>query len=666
MDIFRAGIIVLNMGLGRLKLISYAILFCVSINGFSQQPCSELQNATAKQIFNEAYSDYASGRIYKASGLLREVIALEPGYAKSYYLLGMINIEKTNFNPIAAEKNFLKALELCPDIDKYAYYYLGQLAFNKKDYSNAGKYMALFTKEQEDIRNKNDLSEALKILEESNFKMSFYGNPVPFNPILLKGLSTVKDEYLIAISADEQLAFFTRKILEKENEPYDEDLNREKEVFMYSRRDSLGDFHQGYPMPYPFNQSYNEGSASLSLNNRVIYFTSCGYVSDYLNCDICYSEFRNGKWGPIQIIGNEINGRSSWESQPSISPDGSTLIFVSDRQGGLGGYDLWSSARTPDGKWTQAQNMGNVVNTRGNDRSPFLHPDGASLYYASDGHRGLGGYDLFISRLGSDGKWNTPMNLGYPINSEADETGLAVNAYGDKAYFASNKLKGPGGWDFYTFELYQGARPKPVRLLAGEVKTPKGIVPAKTRVEVKNLQNMDTKNVGVDQQSGRYATTINPNETYLLTAKSRDHVFASKLIWPMPSLKGYLPEIKMEIRPVVVGQNYAIEDILFDFDKFVIKAESIYILENMYDFLMEHPTVEIQIQGHTDIVGTDEYNKELSEQRARAVYDYLVSKGIVAERMSSIGFGSSLPVSTNDTEEGRARNRRTVMRIVKK
>lgn len=657
---------ILHMGyLKALKSIFLAVFLFFSFGLKAQEPCADISNPTAKKIYSEALADYKAGRMFKASGLLREVVALEPTHAHSYYLLGMINIEKLNYNPIAAENHFLKAISLCPEVDFYAYYYLGQLTFRMKDYSRALKFMNTFLEKKEDIKSREDLREALRIQDESAFKMSFYSNPVPFNPVLLKGLSTPLDEYLIAISADEQLAFFTRKIPVKDQERNPDDLNRVKEVFMYSQRDSLGEFHQGLPMPHPFNQSYNEGSASLSLNNQVLYFTSCDYIGSYLNCDICFSEFIDGKWSRIQFIGNEVNGRNSWESQPSISPDGNMLIFVSDRPGGKGGYDLWFARRGADGKWTPAQNLGDQINTSGNERSPFFHPDGVSLYFASDGHRGLGGYDLYVSRKLGPGQWSAPMNLGYPINSEADETGLAVNSSGETAYFASNKLNGPGGWDFYTFELYQAARPKPVRLIAGEVKTPGGLVPPKTRVELKNLANQEVKDVGVDQTTGKFATTALPDATYTLTAKSRNHVFASRIIWPIPALRLPSRPMKLEVRPVEPGKNYAIDDILFDFDKFDLKAESFFILDNIFDFLREHPRVEVQIQGHTDIVGSDQYNQVLSEQRALVVYAYLVEKGINPERLSSRGFGASRPVTTNETDEGRARNRRTELLILK-
>ena len=274
-----------------------------------------------------------------------------------------------------------------------------------------------------------------------------------------------------------------------------------RETFTISERQENGKFTYGTPLPEPFNQSKNEGGPTITVDNRDMVFTKCANTlinidQVYYNCDLYYSEYVDGYWGPITNLGKNINRDDTWESQASISPDGQVLFFVSDRPGGIGvgeydtvrTYDIYYSTRDANGNWRVAQNIGKPINTEESEKTPYIHSDKKTLYFSSTGHPGLGGYDIFISRLGENGKWSKPVNIGHPINSENDDVGLFVNTLGNKAYFSTNRYS--GNYDIYEFDLYKEAQPNKVVLVKGNLDFDK-----ENAADIKiQLQNVDSKN----------------------------------------------------------------------------------------------------------------------------------------------------------------------------
>jgi outer membrane protein OmpA-like peptidoglycan-associated protein len=342
------------------------------------------------------------------------------------------------------------------------------------------------------------------------------------------------------------------------------------------------------------------------------------------------------------------------------------LYFVSDRPGGYGGYDIYRTVMVDSCNWCAPENLGPEINTAGNEKSPFIHTDSQTLYFSSDGLMGLGGYDIFFTKLQDDGKWGKPKNIGYPINSEDDEVGFFVSTDGKTGYFASNKYNGFGGWDLYAFDLYPEARPEKVLFLKGKVESDSTESLRDALIEVKNVETKKITEIKVDSTSGEYVSALLFKNDFIVTVKKKGYVQESKYISKMSPRFSTPAVLDLNLEPIRVGRSYRLNDIYFDFNSIELKPESKIVIDEFAGFLNDNPTLKVSIQGHTDNIGNEEDNLKLSQERARAVYNYLIEKGIAPERLSYKGFGESKPVSQNDTETGRARNRRTEFVIVGK
>ncbi|MEI6435679.1 MAG: OmpA family protein [Bacteroidota bacterium] len=653
-------------------IFSFLHVFSYIGDGFqertSDDPCKIKLDKKTEKIY-QAGIDYLKRSNYILAGQqMRKALDAEPACVDAYFALGVINLKKTGYNLKEAEKNFLKALELCPTYDIYTYFYMGEICYGREDYEKTIAYLSEFIKDVDKIKKDEDYNRAVELIDYSKFITGIMKNPVPFEPKVVEGISTSENEYLPILSPDNQMALFTREI---RSEPDRNSLTSEvrtKEKFFFSLCDSSGVFEAGEEMPRPFNINDNEGGATLTADNNSLYYTVCRFdaVKKYLNCDIYLSENIGGAWQPIHSVSANINSPGSWESQPTISADGRVLYFVSDRSGGFGGYDIYRSIKGDNGEWSAPVNLGSDINSKGNEKSPFIHPDSKTLYFSSDGLMGLGGYDVFFTKLNENGVWQKPKNIGYPINSPDDEVGFFVSTDGAKGFFASNKFKGKGGWDLYSFDLYDSARPEKVLFIRGNVKSEFSTEPLNARIELKNMETRKISEIPMDSITGNYVAVAPFNSDYIMTVKKTDHVYESKYISKFDSLFKFPAKVDIEMKPIELNKSYRINDIYFPFNSFELQAESKAVLDLLFDFLLENPNISIQVQGHTDNIGNDASNLKLSESRAESVYKYLVEKGIELTRLTYKGFGKSIPVASNDSEEGRAKNRRTVFVIIRK
>ncbi len=645
-------------------LFAIIILFSFHSFAYSQEDkCPPLQDERLQQLFKEAVGSYKSFSFRRATSILTEVIRREPDFAPAHFLQGLIYMNEKNFRPAMAKQHFEKTYEICPEIDPYLYFHLGKIYFLSEEYEKSANMYDSFISHIDEISDK-DYFEAVSAYEKAKFLHEGYSNPVPFNPKPLKGITTKDDEYLITISADDNVALFTRRVLVKDQfSPWDSKVNY-RELFVQSFKINENRYEEGVPLPPPFNLQLHEGSPSLTFDNRKMYFTACEYDKNYYNCNIHVSEnMNNMRWSKSQKLPNEINSTDAWESQPSISPDGNTLFFVSDRNGR---YDIFTSVKDADGNWQAAVELGPSINTSGNERGPFMHIDGRTLYFSSDGHLGFGGYDLFFSKMDDEGNWSKAVNLGYPINTEADETGLFVSTDGSTAYFASTRFSDNDVWNIYYFELYEKARPEKVLFISGEIDDDDMRGFDDVHLQLRDLNTQETKEVTVDSITGKYAIAELFRNDFLLTLKKENYAYNSKLLLTEDSLLKTPAKLDLEMVPVEVGQKYDIQDIYFDFDKYDLKKESKIVLYTHVEFLIDHPNIKIEIRGHTDNMGGHEYNQVLSENRAKAVYNFLVENNISPSRLSYKGFGQTQAIDTNETEEGRANNRRTEFVIIEK
>ncbi len=633
--------------------INLLILFFLFLNSIAlSQECLPKKNKY-KRLINKVENYINENNLERASKILSSV------KKKSLVFNSLRSeIEWLKGNDFLSKKFALEVLNICPDNFAIIYYILGEIYFREKDYVSSYDFLS---KSIEIGLNKKYFFSATKLKNKAEKIALLINNPVSFKPKVVKGISSVFDEYLPSFSPDQELAFYTRRLKKK---GIDIIVPVYEEQFTFSKMNTDGSFDYGKKMPFPFNQGANEGGASISIDNKIICFTKCSEVGSYNNCDIFISIKDSDKWSKIIPFNKKISRIDSWESQPTISADGNSIIFSSDREGGYGGIDLYIINRLKNGKWSEPVNLGPNINTEFNEKSPFLHIDNQTLFYSSTQFPSLGGYDIFYSRKDSIGNWNKPKNIGFPINTLYDDISLFVSTDGTKAFFASNKLEGVGGWDIYSFNLYDEAKPKKVLFIKGKLSDVDENTVGDVKMEFKNLNSSKKHSIYVNDGFYVAALTAEENDDFLLTIKKEGYIYNSKLL---KAEDGYLnspSKIDFIMKDISSTDTFTINDIKFSTNSFIISENSKHVLFSFAEFLNNNRLI-IEIQGHTDNTGSVESNIELSKNRAEQVYRLLINYGVQKIRLRYRGFGDSIPVSSNDNEEGRALNRRTSFRIIK-
>jgi len=558
-----------------------------------------------------------------------------------------------------SETEALKAIDICPDNFPKAYYFLGEIAFNRKDYVNADIYL----KKCIELEIGDPYySDAIMLYEKAKILAEIINNPVEFNPKIVKGISTKFDEYLPIISPDQELSFFTRRLEKKSKQSITSIIVEE---FTWSKKENKT-FEVGSALDYPFNMESNEGGASITIDNKILYYTKCSLTpGGYKNCDIYYVFNQDGSWSEVQTFSKNISKIDSWESQPTVSSDGKTIIFASDRKGGYGKIDLYETT-FKNGQWSNPENLGDKINSNENEKSPYLHTDGKTLFFASQNFPTLGGFDIFYSRKDSSGNWQQPKNIGYPINSVADEISLFVSTDGNSAYFASNHLNGVGGWDIYSFDLHKEARPERVLFLKGDLLDENGQVLNDVELEIKNIKTKEITTIKVDAGTYVSSLTLDEKDDVLITVKKEGFAFNSTYISANDTVFKSPSSLDISMQSLDEGKSFAIEDIYFDNNSYELKDITKEVLVEFAKYLEINNSLVIEINGFTDNIGDASDNQILSENRSKAVRDLILLQGISESRISYKGFGESSPKSNNNTEKGRAQNRRTEFRIIRK
>jgi outer membrane protein OmpA-like peptidoglycan-associated protein len=410
------------------------------------------------------------------------------------------------------------------------------------------------------------------------------------------------------------------------------------------------------------NTPENEGAQNISPDGQWLVFTGCNRPDGFGSCDIYISYNTPEGWSEAVNLGNRINS-SDWESQPCLSPDKRSLYFASRRPGGYGGSDLYVSHLLPNGRWAEPENLGAGINTSGEESSPFIHADNQTLYFNSNGLPGYGGNDLYYVRKGPGGDWSQPVNLGYPINTIHDEGTLFISANGKTAYYASDRSDSKGGLDIYSFELREDVRPFRTLWVKGQVfdkKTTKGIPSA---VELIDLSTKQLISQVQTDETGHYLITLPLGRDYAFNVNRKGYLFYSD---NFPSNREpdstYVKDIPLQ--PIEANASIVLNNIFFDSNSWEIKPASQVELDILVALVKENPGLKIEIGGHTDNVGKPADNLVLSNNRAKAVTAYLGTKGISPSRLIAKGYGESRPVADNNTEAGRAVNRRTEMKVL--
>ncbi len=635
-----------------------------------ENPCKGTANRKARKHYEKAIKALREKRSVQAIDYLVEALENDDEYADALWRLGQTYYNRQRYRE--AENELKQLVAICPAYNAEAYYLLARIVYGREEYNKAVSYLEAFLKDPDRIRSDKDYENGIYMLDQARFLDRILSRKVPFEPYRVEGISTREDEYLVIISPDGDLAFFTRRIKAKPALGSIDWSEKYTEQFMTSEK-SDGHFSQGEIMQSPFNMMGNEGGATVTARNDELFYTVCQTIQKddvlYNNCDIFYARLILDQWTELERLDTSgISLDDAWDSQPSVSADGRTLYFASDRPGGYGGADIYAVYKDANNQWGKPLNLGPTINTPGNEKTPFIHTDSHTLYFSSSdryendslfqGHRGLGGYDIFYSR-NREGKWEKPMNIGYPINSEADDLGFFVSTDGTTGYFASNKIEGSGGYDLYAFELYPEARPLKVLFIKGEIRDEDDVPMADSKVELKNVVTEEVSNIEVDEYSGKYVATAVFNNDFVLTVKKPDHIYQSRFIDKDSAVFSTPVQMDFEVEKVQKDKSYKLHDIYYATNSAELSSKSLFILNEFVVFLEDNPTIRVDIHGHTDDVGDDAFNQELSVRRARSVYDYLIMKGISSFRLQYHGFGESKPVTDNRTEEGRARNRRT-------
>jgi outer membrane protein OmpA-like peptidoglycan-associated protein/tetratricopeptide (TPR) repeat protein len=456
-------------------------------------------------------------------------------------------------------------------------------------------------------------------------------------------------EYYPTVTINDSLLVFTRREGGREN--FIESAFRRKEFSRWRR------------IPGNLNEEPKKGAISVSQDGDWLLFAAMFPDQGYRSFDIYISYATPEGWSEPDNLGPAVNS-DFWESAPTLSPDKNTLYFTSKRPDGFGGADLYFCRRLPNGSWSEAENMGPTINSAGDEESPFIHADNQTLYFTSTGWPGYGGSDLFITRKNAAGKWEIPVNLGYPINTIENEGSLSVAANGTTAYYSSDRSDSRGGMDLYRFELPKEIQPLKTFYLKGQVKdqfTGK-LLPSIVELTFNNNQQTWMR-VQTDVQ-GNYFVTLPTGKDYTLTVNRKGYLFYSELFQLSSHSPDSIYRKDIGLQPIHLGAGLTFANIQFSSNSYELPAAAKIELDKLIVLLNDNSTLRIEIGGHTDNTGNAENNRLLSENRAKAIVTYLIENEISPSRLSWKGYGSSHPIADNSSEQGKALNRRTSFTII--
>ncbi len=639
--------------------LTLLFLFPFYLQGQPQTRKVYSTNKAAIRDYEDGRKQFDSGQDVKAIRLLESAIKKDSNFIDAWLILAQIYLESHDYK--SALQHYRKAVSIDPAYMPASNMIAGELELKFGNYRTAKtdfeKYLQINSTLKQELKD-----EVLIKIKSCDFAVEALNNPVPFNPVNLgTAINTIEAEYFPSFTVDQKEIIFTRDIKDVgAPEGHQEDF------YIATLKDSI--WSTARNAGAPLNSALNEGGPSISADGRVLFFTACDRPDGQGSCDIYLSQrLSDGSWSKPINIGPPVN-TAQWESQPSFSSDGKTLYFVrgSYTHDRSRVFDIYTSTFQLDMTWSHPKALSDTINTTGVEESVFIHPDNQTLYFSSDGHPGMGGLDIFISRKSEDGTWGTPVNLGYPINTHADENSLVVSADGLRAYFASNRAGGVGNLDLYSFNLYSSARPSLVSYVKAKVSDAGSGEPLAAGFEIIDVESgkIIVANT-TDKRKGEFLACLPAGKNYMLNVNKEGYLFYSDYFeCKEANTRQNAYDLIIKLHPPKPGEKVVLKNIFFDINRYELKPSSFPELRKLLAFLTAHPQLNIEVSGHTDSSGDKKSNQILSENRAKSVMEYLISKGIPSSRIAYKGYGDSRPVASNDTEEGRAKNRRTEFSIL--
>ncbi len=610
------------------------------------------------------------GNLIGAEVYLIKSLSKDSTFSEAYFLLSQIKVQMGDINSAIFYKEKMMAVN--PIIPLVEYYNLAGLHMSigsyKKCLKNAVRY------KNSPLADERYMGRINRMIENCQFALEAIMNPVDFNPINLgSSINTELPEYFPSITADDSTFLFTRRV---------NDISapggRQEDIFI-SKRTSNSNWSNSSLVSNAINSEYNEGAPTFSSDGQYIIFVGCetGAKGDYQygggrkgygSCDLFYSQNNGTNWSTPVNLGPKINSKH-WETQPSFSSDGKTLYFIrgmtyNRQRRNPNNQDIYVTTITEDGEWSVPRKISSKINTPYREESVQIHPDGKTLYFASNGHPGMGGLDIYMSRKLEDDSWSKPTNLGYPLNTYVNENSLIISPKGDLGYFSSNREGGFGDLDLYSFIVSDKYKPQPITYLKGK------IIDAETKsplIAYFQLSDLEKDNVISQMQSkpgnGEFLITVPKSIDFALHAEKEGYMFYSRNIYRdnlSLSKDGFLI---IELEKVKPG-TFVLENIFFEKSKSGLKKSSLVELNKVLKLLQITPDLKIEISGHTDSDGNDDFNLELSINRAKAVVNWLIENNISKDRLSFKGYGETKPLEENNSISNKAKNRRTELTII--
>lgn len=637
--------------------------FCLVQATFAQPGGYSTQDKGAIKKYEAGVECMRGQRFECALSEFRKAADADERFVEPHIMLGEL-FEQMGRDADAISE-YRAVMAIAPRFFPTAQLHLADLEFRSGQYAEAEKnYRGYLAVEQEPMRK----ARAKLGVTNCAFAAEAIQHPVPFEPKNLgPAINSADPEYFPCITADDATLIYTRRL------PEPELRQQAQEDFMVSHRGPDGAWQACKPVPTVNTRMHNEGAGTLTPDGRFIIFTMCAGgdgsygegLRGYGSCDLFISRRIGDRWTPPENIGRPVNS-GHWETQPSMASDGRTLYYIRGMQAadGIKSMDIFTTTLQDDGQWSVPVKLGENINTPYQEESVQIHPDGRTLYFSSNGHPSFGGLDIYVSRKQDDGTWGKALNLGYPINSSADENSLLVSADGQLAYFASDREGGLGDLDLYAFELYPEARPQPVSYIRGKVTDRTTGQPVEADVELFDLATGKLATAAYsDPRTGEFLVVL-PQGRYALNAGAEGYLFFSENYDVAAGTPGEPITLNVPLSPLTVGNTIALRNIFFNTASYDLLPTSNAELDKLVKLLTTNPTLRIELGGHTDNVGADAANMTLSDNRAKAVRDFVIAAGIDATRITAKGYGETKPTATNDTEEGRAQNRRTEVTVL--